>query len=197
MLVNVVQSRWAVGNFNSYFNFHKLKSKSDSLLGICSLLKKTVHVLMFYIVSHVVPGLLTFLDGLLTGNFRRNFWFYIKKIILSEDVETNPGPQSKRCQEFSICHWNLNSIATHSFIKVSLLKAYIAIYNYDVICLSEIYLDSNILSDDKNLEIPRYDTIRADYLSNSKRGDVCVYIEIHYFYKYWIFSICRNVLFLN
>ena len=118
MLVNVVQHRWAVGNFNSHFNLHKLKSKSDSLLGICSLLKKLVHVLMLYIISHVVPGLLTFLDSLLTGKFRRNFWFYIKKIILSGDVETNPGPQSKRCQESSICHWNLNSVATHSFIKV-------------------------------------------------------------------------------
>ena len=50
----------------------------------------------------------------------------MKKIILSGDMETNPG-QSKCCQEFSISHWNLNSIATHSFIKDSLLKAYITI----------------------------------------------------------------------
>ena len=62
-------------------------------------------------------------------------WFYTKKITLSGDVETNPGPQSKRCQKFSICHWNLKSIATHSFIKIALLKAYVTIYNYDVICL--------------------------------------------------------------
>ena len=46
------------------------------------------------------------------------FWFYIRKIILRDGVETNPGPQSKRRQEFSICNWNLNSIATHSCIKV-------------------------------------------------------------------------------
>ena len=91
------------------------------------------------------------------------FWFYIKKIILSGDVETNPGPQSKRCQEFSICHWNLNGIATLSFLKVSLLKAYIATYNYDVICLSVTYLDSSILSDDNNLEILGYDLVRADH----------------------------------
>ena len=96
------------------------------------------------------------------------FWFYIKKIILSGDVETNPGPQSKHCQEFSICHWNLNRIATQSFIKVSLLKADITIYYYDIICLSQTYLDSSILSDDKNLEIPEYDLIRADHPSNSK-----------------------------
>ena len=73
------------------------------------------------------------------------------------------------------CHWNLNSIATYSFIKVSLLKAYITVYNSDVICLSETYLDSSILSDDKNLEIPGCDLIRADHPSNSKRGGACVY----------------------
>ena len=100
------------------------------------------------------------------------FWFYIKKIIISGDVETNPVPQSKRCQEFSICHWNLNSIVTHSFIKVSLLKAYITIYNYDVICLSETYLDPYILSNDK--KILGYELIREDHPSNSKLGGVCV-----------------------
>ena len=97
------------------------------------------------------------------------FWLYIKKTILSGDVETNPGPQSKRC------HWNLNGIATHSFIKVSLLEAYITIYNYDVIFLSEIRLDSSIPPDDNNLEIPGCDLIRADHSSNSKRRGVCVY----------------------
>ena len=54
MPVNVIQHRWVVGNFNSHFNFHK--SKLDSLLGICPLLKKIVHVLIFYILSHVVSG---------------------------------------------------------------------------------------------------------------------------------------------
>ena len=52
-------------------------------------------------------------------SFIHFFWFYIKKIILSGDVETNPGPQSKCCQEFSICYWNLNSIATYSLLLKS------------------------------------------------------------------------------
>ena len=130
MLVIVIQHRWAVGNFNSHFNFHKLKPRSDSLI---------VHVLMFCFLSNVLSGLVTFSDGLITGKVHRKlyifqstpsscliklrgfmhfFWFSIKKIIPCGDIETNPGPQSKRCQEFSICYWNLNSIATHSFIKV-------------------------------------------------------------------------------
>ena len=74
--VNVIQHRWAVGNFNSNFNSQKLKSKSDSLLGICPLLKKIIHALMFYILSHVVPGLLAFSDGLLTGKVHRKPYIF-------------------------------------------------------------------------------------------------------------------------
>ena len=119
-------------------------------------------------------------------------------IIVSGDVETHLGLQSKRCQEFSICHWNLDSITTHSFIKASLLKAYITIYNYDVICLSERYLDSSIPSDDENLEIPSYDLIRAEHPSNSKLGGVCVYyrnsqplkiLDIFYLQKRIVFEL--------
>ena len=71
MPVNVIRHRWAVGNFNSHLNFYKLKSKSDSFLETCPLLKNIVHVLMFYILRYVVSGLLTFSDGLLTGKFHR------------------------------------------------------------------------------------------------------------------------------
>ena len=76
---------------------------------------------MFYILSHVVPSLLTFLDSLLTGKFHGKpyifqstsssylirlhsfmhfFWFYIKKLILSGDVETNPRSQSNVVKNF-------------------------------------------------------------------------------------------------
>ena len=126
-----------------------------------------------FIFLPCISGLLTFSDGLLTRKFHRKpnifqstpssylirlrsfmhfLWFYFKKRILSGHVEVNSGPQSKRCREFSICDWNLNIIATHSFIKVSLLQAYITIYSYDVIFLSETYSDSSIPSDDNNLE---------------------------------------------
>ena len=33
-------------------------------------------------------------------------------------------------------------------------------------CLSETYLDSNILPDDSNLEIPGYNLVRSDHPSN-------------------------------
>ena len=93
----------------------------------------------------------------------------------SGDIEQNPGPKSNSAQSFSICHWNLNSISAHNFIKISLLKTCIATHKLDVICLSETYLDSSISNDDDNLKIPGYDLFRADHSSNTERGGVCIY----------------------
>ena len=62
----------------------------------------------------------------------------------SGDIEKNPEPKANSCQSFSICHWNLNSISMHNFLKLSLLQAYITVHEFDVICLSETYLDSSI-----------------------------------------------------
>ena len=76
---------------------------------------------------------------------------------------------------FSTFHWDLNSTSAHIFTKVSLLSAYIYLHKFDIICLSETYLNSEIPSDDKNLEIAGYNLVRKDHPSNSKRGGVCVY----------------------
>ena len=46
-----------------------------------------------------------------------------------------------------------------------------------MICLSETYLDSRILSDNGNLELPGYNLVRADNPINTKRGGVCIYYE--------------------
>ena len=78
---------------------------------------------------------------------------------------------------FSICHWNVNSISAHNYSKVFLLKAYIAIHKFDIICISETYLDSSTPSDDSNLEISGYTLVRSDHPSNNKRGDVCSYYK--------------------
>ena len=63
------------------------------------------------------------------------------------------------------------------FTKVSLLSAYISVHKFDIICLSETYLNSETPSDDKNLKIGRYNLVREDHPSNSKRGGVCVYYK--------------------
>ena len=59
-------------------------------------------------------------------------------------------------------------------------------------CFSETFLESCILSDDVNLDIPEYNLVRADPQANTKRGGVCVYfrkslplriLDIHFLYE--------------
>ena len=95
--------------------------------------------------------------------------------MLCGDIESNPGPRPNSGQSFSVCHWNLNSIVAHNFSKISLLKAYNAIHTYDIIRLSETYLNNHTLSDNNNLKIPGYELIRVDHPSNQKRGGICIY----------------------
>ena len=102
----------------------------------------------------------------------------VNYISLSADVQLNPGPKNKSDVNFSICHWNLNSIAAHNYTKVFLLKAYIAVYKLDIICIfffffffffffciSKTYLDTSIKSHNGNLEILGYNLIRSDHPS--------------------------------
>ena len=61
---------------------------------------------------------------------------------------------------------------------MSLLRAYIVVYNCDVICLSETYVDSYILHDDDNLQITGYNHYREDHSLNIERGTVCIYCKM-------------------
>ena len=99
---------------------------------------------------------------------------YIQFVNLSGDVEKNPGPKSYSAQYLTICHWNLNNVAAHNLIKVTLLKVYLSVHNMDIVFLSETYLDSSVPTDDENLQIPGYSSVRADHPSNAKRGGVLV-----------------------
>ena len=101
-------------------------------------------------------------------------------ITLSGDIEKNPGSKPSSCEKFSICHWNLNSISAHNFIKISLLRAYVSTHKFDILCLSEIYLDSSIYSNDNDLTIPSYDLYRANHPSNVKRGGFVSTIKIFF-----------------
>ena len=60
-------------------------------------------------------------------------------------------------------------------IKLSLLRPYIAIHKFDVICLSKTYLNASISNDDDNLEVPGYNSFRAGHPPNTKRGGLCIY----------------------
>ena len=78
-----------------------------------------------------------------------------------------------------------------NYIKLSLLKSYLSTDKFDVICLPEPYLDSDISHEGVNLEIISYTLIRADHSSNTKRGGTCI------IYRYSLAFPLLNIQFLE
>ena len=78
----------------------------------------------------------------------------------------NPGPKRTPEESLSIFHWNLNSISAHN---------YLVFHKFDIICLSETYLNSSNSPDDETLEISGYNLVCYDHPLKSKRGGVCIY----------------------
>ena len=91
------------------------------------------------------------------------------------DIELNPGP--RKDLNLSICHWNLNSISAHNFAKLFSLKAFNSLHKFDVICISETFLDSSFATDESSLNFNGYKLIRSDHPSDVKRGGICIYYK--------------------
>ena len=85
--------------------------------------------------------------------------FLLLLLILSNDVELNPGPKK----------------AAQNFVKLSQLEAYNILHSYDLICLSETWLDSTASTDSNDLFLNCYNLHRVDDPDNVKKGGVCVY----------------------
>ena len=112
---------------------------------------------------------LTFLDYMLTIMFFINNFKHL--LLLSGDTEVNPG--QKRSSNIKFCHWSLNGLAAHDFIKVQLIEAFSTTGNFYIVCLSETFLDSTKTDGDVN----GYSLLRADHPSNIKRGGVSIYFK--------------------
>ena len=85
-------------------------------------------------------------------------------------IELNSGPKY-----FSICHWNLNRLTAHNYLKVSQQQAFNLVHKFDNLCILETHFDSSVSKDDNALSIEGYSMIQADHPSNAKRGGVCIY----------------------
>ena len=109
------------------------------MMYVVSLFPKFFHANCKHIFIYLRLALYIFMTVL----YLRYIWLYSILVKLSGDVEENPGPKPKPCQSFSTCHWNVNSVSSHNFSKVSLLRAYISIYKFDVICIFETFLNSD------------------------------------------------------
>ena len=79
----------------------------------------------------------------------------------------------------SICHWNLNSMSEKIYTKVPVLSTYISVHKFNIICLSETYLNLEVPSDEDNFKIPCYDFIRTDHPFNGSSEESKGTIKIH------------------
>ena len=164
MLVNLSQYRGTVGTFNrylirfrnSYQHFKYYLNDIDIAFDVmpfsCSILT-TISIFFLSLIFGVflcntikifLVSRFRKIKGVFVSVFVFTFFvsFFSRKLLLSGDIETNPGPKPNLNNHFTICHWNLNSISAHNFAKVQLLKAYLAVHKFDNVCLSETYLNS-------------------------------------------------------
>ena len=103
--------------------------------------------------------------------YANHFWFFKIAVKLSSDIEENLGPKPSSSRNVSICHWNLNSISAHNYMKLSLLRAYLSTHKF------ETYLNSNTSTVDEKLEITGYTLIRANHPSNTNQSGACIYYK--------------------
>ena len=96
------------------------------------------------------------------GNMQILYLPYMKALLnCCGDIQINPGPKQS---SLTFWHWNLNSIAAHDFIKISLLQVYSTDQNFHKICLSETFLNSSLDREDARLKIEGYNLIRPENL---------------------------------
>ena len=77
--------------------------------------------------------------------------FLVLLLLSHGDIEVNPGPKRK-LSKLLCCHWNVNSILVHN--ELFLIIAYNTVQKFDIICISETYLNSSV--NENLLLIPGY-----------------------------------------
>ena len=97
-------------------------------------------------------------------------WLTILLIILSNDVQLNPGPSP---QSFNFMTWNVNSIAKDNFECVGLIEALNSIFNYDLISLGEtnepVELPETLLNN--------YTFVPVSNPANTRHGGVGLFVK--------------------
>ena len=110
-------------------------------------------VLLCYMLSFGI-------SQLVTGKFIR------VQLLRSGNVHPNPGPVD---DSLRFCHWNLNGVCARDKIKISLIEAYNSVFHYDIIVLSETYLNESIKDEDIRIEGYSREIFRSDHPNGKKR----------------------------
>ena len=185
MLINLAQYRGTVGSFNNRNIAPKIIYSLLTRRFFCKLNRNIIfHVIILLCSLKLILSLSSALLSsfhtkikaicwsiliiflILIVMFIQFIWVHALLIRQTGNIEMNPGAKPNPCHSFSICHWNLNSPTAHNYVNVSLLWAYVAIRKFDLVCLSETYLDSSNNSDEDNFNLSGYNIVRTDHPSN-------------------------------
>ena len=95
-------------------------------------------------------------------------------LLMCADVHPHPG---LRIKSFSFCHRNLDSIMVENKVKIPLIEAISSVHKFDIIALSETYLNDTIPNNEIEIEGYSSDIFRSDHPTNTKWGGVCLYYK--------------------
>ena len=122
MAISLVQWRAVIGVFN--YRILVMSKNCENYLG-----NKFISLIESLLLSyHYFESAFIFLPTLL---------YLFVLLQCHGDIEPKPGLKNLKTKLLSVCHWNLNSLTTHNYSKLTQLKIYISLYKYDFICLSE------------------------------------------------------------
>ena len=106
-------------------------------------------------------------------------WVPFLVIILSNDIELNPGPPHMNNNFsggfLSFCNWNLNTLSKDDFYRITLLEAHNTEYNYDIISLCETSLNDSTQVPENAL--PGYKFHSCNHPSGDRNGGVGIFYK--------------------
>ena len=162
-LMNVLKMQNKLGSFNSWESVFRFVFIILLLLGIGIrlFLKKVFKAGLAVLLKYIYLAL-------------PFMWNYVI-LMLCNDIQKNPGPCGGN--PLKILHWNLNSIKTDNYSRVSLIESFNSNLNYDIIGISETALHQSDTDDRLNIE-GYYAPIRRDIiLPDEKYGGVLFYVR--------------------
>ena len=145
---------------------------------LCKHILKSLPLLVSLFLTNIFYSSLLFLVNLHHLPFELTATWLTILLLLSGDVHPNPGPVSN--DEFStgflsFCNWNLNSLATNDFNRITLLNAENAIRKYDIISLCETSLNSDTVVPTN--AIPGYTFLPLNHPSDERHGGVGIFYK--------------------
>ena len=105
--------------------------------------------------------------------FATNIYYYYRScefLFICHDVEQHPGHSEGL---FRFCSWNLNSLVTANFSRVSSIQAYSVLNDLHLIALTESATTPDTL--DEQIDIPGFTIIRNDLTNGDSHGGVLIY----------------------